>query len=170
MLHNTHPSCGTVHKVHLSSKDQELNDAPWSCPHCGPRGTDGSATDTHVNQSQEADLLLTTAKWDPWADGGLERREGAILVQQRCLRSAERACATSALRLHEATNAYLVDVSWVRKRSSRGLGDERARRGVCPISAVCTHRGEGGGSGGGDRHPGGVWYLPLRCVWSPVSS
>ena len=45
----------------------------------------------------------------PWAYGCLEgrRREGATLVQQRCQRSVEKAGVTSAMKLHDASNAYL---------------------------------------------------------------
>ena len=54
-------------------------------------------------------LIQANASWAPWAHGCLERqrRQGAILVQERCHWSAARAGATSVFRLHDATNAYL---------------------------------------------------------------
>ena len=55
-------------------------------------------------------MVEAIASWEPWACGCLEgpRREGAILVQQRCHQwSAAKAGVTSALRLHDATHAYL---------------------------------------------------------------
>ena len=60
-------------------------------------------------RNKEPDLSQANASWAPWAHGCLEgrRREGAILVQQRCQWSAASAGVTSVFRLHDATNANL---------------------------------------------------------------
>ena len=67
------------------------------------RGTGSMKT---LQRNCEADLTNADLLWEPWAFGCLagRRREGAIMVQQRCQWSAEKAGA-SHLRLHDATNA-----------------------------------------------------------------
>ena len=53
----------------------------------------------------ELPKILVFSKAKRCLDG--RRREGAIVVQQRFQWSGEEASVTSALRLHDATNAYL---------------------------------------------------------------
>ena len=83
-----------------------------TCPlrslHHGDRGTADCGTSRPEN-NKEPNLIEAIASWEPWGNGCLDgrRREGAILVQQGCQWSAEKAEVTSALRLHDATNAYL---------------------------------------------------------------
>ena len=59
-----------------------------------------------TERNKEPDLIEANVSW---ACGCLEgrRREGAILVHQRCQWSAAQAGVTSASRLHDATNGYL---------------------------------------------------------------
>ena len=61
-------------------------------------------------RNKEPDLIEANVSWAPWAYGCLEgrRREGAILVQQKCQLSAAEAGVTSILRLHDATNGNLA--------------------------------------------------------------
>ena len=76
------------------------------------------------------------ASWALLGYGCLDGRrwEAAILEQQRCQWSAEKAGVTSALRLHDATNAYLStkhdvanrqQIRWHSKRWTRNLFDQR---------------------------------------------
>ena len=55
------------------------------------------------------DLIQATVPWASWAHRCLEgqKREGAILVQQRCQWSAARAGVAWVFRVHDARNAYL---------------------------------------------------------------
>ena len=79
-------------------------------------------------RNKEPDLSQANASWAPWAHGCLEgrRREGAILVQQRCQWSAASAGVTSVFRLHDATNAYLSMKHDVAKQAA----NEMARKEI----------------------------------------
>ena len=67
-------------------------------------------------RNREADFINADLLWEPWAFGCLEgrRREGAIMVQQRCQWSAEYAGVTSgreAARRHQRVLAAVSRVS-----------------------------------------------------------
>ena len=66
----------------------------------------------------------------PWAHGCLEgrRREGAILVQQRCQWSAASAGVTSVFRLHDARSAYLSMKHDVAKQAANEMALKRDRQ------------------------------------------
>ena len=77
-------------------------------------------------RNKEPGSIQATAWWASWAHGCLEgrRREGAILIQQRCQWSAARAGVTSVLRLHDATYAYLSMKHDVAKQAANKMASK----------------------------------------------
>ena len=94
----------TNHLAHSPRCEQRLNHASWSCALWCDRGFEGTETKKTRQRNREADLINEDLVWEPWAFGCLE---GPRVVQQRCQWIAEKAGVTSALGLHDATNAYL---------------------------------------------------------------
>ena len=88
---STHQSSATEHTVRATAERCIVVMYPLG----------GELASGTAKQTSSTQILL----WEPWAFGCLEgrRREGAIMVRQRCQWSAEKAGA-SHLRLHDATN------------------------------------------------------------------
>ena len=108
----THPCC-TVRTCDLApcarNHRSRCKRRPVHQGHVLALGITDTGIGGRANETKEADLFPASEQWEALADGCLEgrQREGAILVQRRCQRSAEKAEVTSALRLHGATNMYL---------------------------------------------------------------
>ena len=79
-------------------------------------------------RNTEPNMIEANASWAPWAYGWLAgpRREGTILVQQRCQWSTAKAGVTSVLWLRDATNAHLSMKHDVAKQAA----NEMARKEV----------------------------------------
>ena len=116
-------------------------------------------------RNKEADLIEAHASWAPWDHGYLEgrRRDGAILVQQRCQWSAARAEVTSVLRLHGATNAYLSMKHEVAKQAINEMVLEKRRQGALRPAHVLGS-GDGWRKGGHHRCASKVRHMDRRLL------
>ena len=89
---------------------RQLSFALWCCLPWEDRGTADCGTGKTRERNNVQNLIETNVFWEPWAHGSLDgrRREGSDSFTTRGSQwSADKAGVTSALRLQDATNAFL---------------------------------------------------------------